>query len=84
MQALMDALLGHTHPAVIAYSHFLRRYNRMLTRLEFEIDHDHGRYLCPSIMNFHVQLTWRNWMVVQLDSGMILQRRILSMVGTKL
>jgi hypothetical protein len=41
----------------------------MLTRLEFEIDHFHGRRLGPSIMTFHVQLAWRNWLVLQLDSG---------------
>jgi hypothetical protein len=41
----------------------------MLTRLEFEIDHAHGRRLGPAIMTFHVQLAWRNWMVLQLDTG---------------
>jgi hypothetical protein len=40
-----------------------------MTRLKFEIDHVHGRPLGPSIMTLHVQLAWRNWMVVQLDSG---------------
>jgi hypothetical protein len=41
----------------------------MLTRLEFEINHAHGRRLGPAIMTFHVQLAWRNWMVLQLDTG---------------
>jgi hypothetical protein len=69
MQALMGALLGHLHPVVTAYGRSLRRYRRMLTRLEFEIDHAHGRRLGPAIMTFHVQLAWRNWMVLQLDTG---------------
>jgi hypothetical protein len=69
MQALMGAILGHLHPVVTAYGQFLRRYRRMLTRLEFEIDHAHGRRLGPAIMTFHVQLAWRNWMVLQLDTG---------------
>jgi hypothetical protein len=69
MQALMGALLGPAHPLVGAYGRFLWRYIRMRTRLEFEIDHAHGCRLGPSIMTFNVQLAWRNWMVVQLDSG---------------
>jgi hypothetical protein len=69
MQALTGALLGNGHPAVTAYGRFLRRYSRMLTRLEFEIDHAHGRRLGPSLVTFHVQLAWRNWMVVQLEAG---------------
>jgi hypothetical protein len=69
MQALMGALLDSGHPAVTAYGCFLRRYRRMLTRLEFEIEHAHGRRLGPSLMTFHVQLAWRNWMVAQLEAG---------------
>jgi hypothetical protein len=69
MHALMGALLGNGHPTVAAYGRFLRRYIRMLTRLEFEIDHAHGRRLGPSLMTFHVQLAWRNWMVAQLEAG---------------
>jgi hypothetical protein len=69
MQSLMGALLGNGHPAVTDYGRFLRRYSRMLTCLEFEIDHAHGRRLGPSLMMFHVQLAWRNWMVVQLEAG---------------
>jgi hypothetical protein len=65
----MGALLGPSHPVVGDYGRFLRKYSRMLTRLEFEIDHVHGWRLGPSIMTFHVQLAWRNWMVLQLDSG---------------
>jgi hypothetical protein len=68
MHALMRALLGPAHPVVGTYGRFLRKYRRMLTRLELEIDHVHGPRLGPSIMTFHVQLAWRNWSVVQLDS----------------
>jgi hypothetical protein len=69
MHALMGALLGPAHTMVGNYGRFLRKYSRMLTRLEFKIDHVRGRRLGPSIMMFHVQLAWRNWLVVQLDSG---------------
>jgi hypothetical protein len=64
MHALMGALVGPVHPVVGTYGRFLRKYSRMLTRLEFEIDHVHGRRLGPSIMTLHVQLAWRNWLVV--------------------
>jgi hypothetical protein len=69
MQALMGDLFGKGHPAVTAYGRFLRRYSRMLKRLEFEIDHAHGRRLGPSLVTFHVQLAWRNWMEAQLEAG---------------
>jgi hypothetical protein len=69
MQALTGAILGHLHPVVMVYGRFLRRYRRMLTRLEFEIDHAHGRRLGPAITTFHVKLAWRNWMVLQFDTG---------------
>jgi hypothetical protein len=69
MQALMGAILGHLNPVVTAYKQFKQRYRRMLPRLELEIDHVHGRRLGPAIMTFHVQLAWRNWMVLQLDTG---------------
>jgi hypothetical protein len=65
----MGTLLGNGHPVVTAYGRFLRRYIRMLTRLEFEIDHAHGRRLGPSLMTFHVQLAWWNWTVAQLEAG---------------
>jgi hypothetical protein len=71
MQAFMGALLGPAQHVMGVYGLFLWRYIRMLTRLEFEIDHTHGRCLGPSMMTFHVQLAWCNWMVVQLDSGEI-------------
>jgi hypothetical protein len=63
MQALMGAFLGPAQPVAGTYGPFLRKFSRMLTRLEFEIDHVHGPRLGPSIMMFHVQLAWRNWMV---------------------
>jgi hypothetical protein len=65
----MGALLGHSRPVGIAYDRFLQRYSQMLTHWEFKIDHVHGRHLGPSLITFHVQLAWRNWMIVQLDSG---------------
>jgi hypothetical protein len=69
MKAPMGALLGTLHPDVTVYGHFLRRYNRMLIRLEFEINPAHGRRLGPSLVAFRVQLAWRNCMVVQLEAG---------------
>jgi hypothetical protein len=69
MHALMGALLDPVHPMVDTYGRFLRKYSRMLTWIELEIDHVHGCRLGPSIMMFHVQLARWNWLVVQLDSG---------------
>jgi hypothetical protein len=60
LQALMGDILGNGHPAVTDYGRFLRRYSRLMTHFEFEIDHAHGRRLGPSLMTFHVQLAWRN------------------------
>jgi hypothetical protein len=52
---LMGALMGTSHPALVAYGH--------------EIDQVYGRRLGPSLVTFHVQLAWRNWLVVQLDAN---------------
>jgi pyruvate/oxaloacetate carboxyltransferase len=64
IKVLVDTLLGNSHPAVTDYDRFLRRYSQMPTRLEFEIDHEHGRRLYPSLMTFHVRLLFWNWMMV--------------------
>jgi hypothetical protein len=69
MHALMGALLGTTHPAVAAYVRFIRRYSRMLTRLEFDIDHAHGCRLDLSIMTSYIHMAWRNCIIFQLDGG---------------
>jgi hypothetical protein len=66
---LMGALTGTTLPAIAGYLRFLRQYNRLFTRLENEIDQVYGRILGPSLVTFHVQLAWRNWLVVQLDAN---------------
>jgi hypothetical protein len=66
---LMGALMGTTHPTILAYSRFLRQYDRLFTRLESEIDQVYGRRLGPSLVTFHVQLAWRNWLVSQLDAN---------------
>jgi hypothetical protein len=68
-QALMGALLGVEHPMVMFYGRFLHQYYRLITHILSEIDQVHGRRLGPSLMTFHVQLVWRNWLVVQLDAG---------------
>jgi hypothetical protein len=66
---LMSALMGTSHPALGAYGRFLRQYDRLFTRLESEIDQVYGRRLGPSLVKFHVELAWRNWLVVQLDAN---------------
>jgi hypothetical protein len=66
---LMGALMGTTHPTILAYGRFLRQYDRLFTRLESEIDQVYGRRLGPSLVTFHVQLAWRNWLVVQPDAN---------------
>jgi hypothetical protein len=66
---LMGALMGTSHPALVAYGCFLRQYDCLFTRLESEIDQVYGRRLRPSLVTFHVQLAWRNWLVVQLDAN---------------
>jgi hypothetical protein len=68
-QALMGALLGVEHPLVEAFGRFLRQYDRLMTRLESEVDQVHGRRLGPSLVTFHIQLMWRNWLVAQLDAA---------------
>jgi hypothetical protein len=68
-QALMGSLLGVDHPLVGAYDRFLRQYDRLMTRLESEVDQVHGRRLGPSLVTFHIQLMWRNWLVAQLDAA---------------
>jgi hypothetical protein len=66
---LMGALLCETHPLIAAYARFLRKYDHIVTRFARDIDQAHGRRLGPSLVIFHVQLAWRNWLVTQLDSG---------------
>jgi hypothetical protein len=66
---LMGALMGTSHPTLIAYGRFLRKYERLFTRLESEIDQVYGRRLGPSLVTFHFQLALRNWLVVQLDAN---------------
>jgi hypothetical protein len=38
VSGLMGALMGKTHPTILAYGRFLRQYDRLFTRLEGEID----------------------------------------------
>jgi hypothetical protein len=41
----------------------------LMTHLESEVDQVHGRRLGPSLVTFHIQLMWRNWLVAQLDAA---------------
>jgi hypothetical protein len=63
------SLMGTTHPGIVAYGRFLRQYDRLYTRLESESDQVYGRRLGPPLVTCHVQLAWRNCMVVQLDAN---------------
>jgi hypothetical protein len=64
---MLGALIGKSHPVVLAYGRFLQLYERLETRLESELDPAYGCRLGPSLMVFHVQLNIRNWIVCQLD-----------------
>jgi hypothetical protein len=66
---LMGALVGTSPLALSAYGRFLRQYDRLFTRLESEINQVYDRRLGPSLVKFHDQLAWRNWLVVQLDAN---------------
>jgi ABC-type phosphate transport system permease subunit len=46
-QALVGALMGHSHPIAIVYGLFLEMYSKMLIRLEFEIDQWYCQRLPP-------------------------------------
>jgi hypothetical protein len=61
--------MGVEHPSVITHGIFLSQYDRLFTHLESKIDQLYGRRLGPSLVAFHVQLIWRNYLVVILDAG---------------
>jgi hypothetical protein len=65
----MGAMLGVSQTALASYGHFLHQYDRMVTRLEHELDQVHERRLGPALMTCHVQLALRNWLVTQFDAG---------------
>jgi hypothetical protein len=69
VDGLMGALMGTTHPTILTYGRFLRQYDRLFTQPESEMDQVYGRRLGPSLVTFHVQLAWRNWLVVQPDAN---------------
>jgi hypothetical protein len=54
---------------ILVYGRFLRMYERIHTWLESELDRAHDRHLRSVLMNFHAQLDWRNWLVMQLDGS---------------
>jgi hypothetical protein len=66
-RCLRIALIGNSHPVVLAYGRFLRLYERHETRLESELGHAYGRRLGPTLVVFHVSswstIVWSvNWM----------------------
>jgi hypothetical protein len=63
---LLGALMGNSHPVVVAYGLFWRLYEQLETRLESKLDHVYGRRLGPALMVSRVQLKIRNWLVCQL------------------
>jgi hypothetical protein len=67
MCGLLGALLGHNHPCILAYHGFLHQYDHLQNRLEGELEFGYGRWISPSLVTFHVQLIWRNWLLLQLD-----------------
>jgi hypothetical protein len=65
---LMGALLGTTHPVLMCYKVFLRKYDLMEPRVRREFELVHGPRLGPALMVFHVQLMGRGWLVEQISS----------------
>jgi hypothetical protein len=65
---LMGALLGTTHPVIMCYKVFLRKYDTMEPMIRREFKLVHGARLVPALMVFHVQLMWRSWLSDQIDS----------------
>jgi hypothetical protein len=61
--------MGTAHPVITDYGRFLRKYEKIIIRLESEVDQVHGRRLGLALVTFHVQLAWRNWLATQLDTG---------------
>jgi hypothetical protein len=47
---LMGALVGNSHPVILAYGRLFCMYERMQTRLERELDHAHGQRLRPALI----------------------------------
>jgi hypothetical protein len=64
----MGALLGTTHPVLMCYKVFLRKYDLMEPRVRREFELVHGPPLGPALMVFHVQLMWRSWLADQISS----------------
>jgi hypothetical protein len=64
-RGMLSALMGNSHPVVLAYGCLLQLYERLQIRLESDLDHAYGRHLGPSLMVFHVQLNIRNWIACQ-------------------
>jgi hypothetical protein len=65
---LMGALLGTTHPVIMCYKVFLRKYDTMDPRIRREFELVHGARLGPDLMVFHVQLMWCSWLSDQIGS----------------
>jgi hypothetical protein len=71
-RGLLGALMGNSHPVVLAYGRVLHLYDRLETRLESEPDHAYGRRLGPAMMLFYVQFTFTigssvSWMWLRLN-----------------
>jgi hypothetical protein len=56
VDCLIGALLGTTHPVLMCYKVFLRKYDLMEPRVRREFELVHGAILGPALMVFHVQL----------------------------
>jgi hypothetical protein len=54
MACFMVFLLGTTHPVIMCYKVFLRKYDLMETRVGREFELVHGARLRPALMVFHV------------------------------
>jgi hypothetical protein len=64
----MGGFLGTTHPVIMCYKVFLRKYDAMEPRIRREFELVHGTRLGPALMVFHVHFMWRSWLSDQIDS----------------
>jgi hypothetical protein len=64
---IMGSLVGTTHPALMCYKVFLRKYDLIEPRVQREFELVHRPRLGPALMVFHVQLMWRRWLAEQIS-----------------
>jgi hypothetical protein len=69
---LFGALCGDRHGVAVAWGAMLRRFERVESRLQHQLDLEYGVRLAPGMFVFHLQLILRDWFEEQARTG---QRR---------